>query len=72
MFKFCFFKSQVNEAVELLNDYNSRLSAEMEERTKLTSMLRDFQAEQKELLVQAENRLEVIFNSFAIYYKKNL
>ncbi|XP_065361597.1 regulation of nuclear pre-mRNA domain-containing protein 1B [Calliphora vicina] len=50
--------TQVNEAVELLNDYNSRLSAEMEERTKLTSMLRDFQAEQKELLVQAENRLE--------------
>lgn len=50
--------TQVNEAVELLNDYNSRLSAEMEERTKLASMLRDFQAEQKELLVQAEKRLE--------------
>ncbi|XP_037814729.1 regulation of nuclear pre-mRNA domain-containing protein 1B [Lucilia sericata] len=50
--------TQVNEAVELLNDYNSRLSAEMEERTKLTSMLRDFQAEQKELLAQAEKRLE--------------
>lgn len=51
----------MNEAVELLNDYNSRLSAEMEERTKLTSMLRDYQAEQKELLAQAEKRLEVIF-----------
>uniref|UniRef100_A0A1A9VEC3 CID domain-containing protein n=1 Tax=Glossina austeni TaxID=7395 RepID=A0A1A9VEC3_GLOAU len=50
--------NQVNEAVELLNDYNSRLAAEMEERTKLASMLRDFQAEQKELLVQAEKRLE--------------
>ncbi|XP_005175234.1 regulation of nuclear pre-mRNA domain-containing protein 1B [Musca domestica] len=49
---------QVNEAVELLNDYNSRLAAEMEERTKLAVMLRDFQAEQKELLAQAEKRLE--------------
>ncbi|XP_059216592.1 regulation of nuclear pre-mRNA domain-containing protein 1B [Stomoxys calcitrans] len=49
---------QVNEAVELLNDYNARLAAEMEERTKLTVMLRDFQAEQKELLAQAEKRLE--------------
>ncbi|XP_075161780.1 regulation of nuclear pre-mRNA domain-containing protein 1B [Haematobia irritans] len=49
---------QVNEAVELLNDYNARLAAEMEERTKLAVMLRDFQAEQKELLTQAEKRLE--------------
>ncbi|XP_030372623.1 regulation of nuclear pre-mRNA domain-containing protein 1B [Scaptodrosophila lebanonensis] len=49
---------QVNEAVDLLNDYNSRLAAELEERTKLASMLRDFQAEQKELLAQAEQRLE--------------
>ncbi|ALC43911.1 CG9018 [Drosophila busckii] len=50
--------NQVNEAVNLLNDYNSRLAAEMEERTKLAAMLRDFQAEQKELLAQAEQRLE--------------
>ncbi|KAH8278226.1 hypothetical protein KR044_002923 [Drosophila immigrans] len=50
---------QVNEAVDLLNDYNARLSAEMEERTKLAAMLRDFQAEQKELLAQAEQRLDV-------------
>ncbi|XP_036337231.1 regulation of nuclear pre-mRNA domain-containing protein 1B-like [Rhagoletis pomonella] len=49
---------QVNEAVQLLNEYNARLAAEMEERTKLASMLRDFQAEQKELLVQAEKRLD--------------
>ncbi|EDV96826.1 regulation of nuclear pre-mRNA domain-containing protein 1A [Drosophila grimshawi] len=49
---------QVNEAVDLLNDYNARLSAEMEERTKLAAMLRDFQAEQKELLAQAELRLD--------------
>lgn len=31
----------------------------MEERKKLTQMLKDFQAEQKELLAQAEQRLEV-------------
>ncbi|CAD7083034.1 unnamed protein product [Hermetia illucens] len=49
---------QVNEAVQLLNDYNTRLAAEMEDRKKLTVMLRDFQAEQRELLVQAEQRLE--------------
>ncbi|XP_030570639.1 regulation of nuclear pre-mRNA domain-containing protein 1B [Drosophila novamexicana] len=49
---------QVNEAVDLLNEYNARLSAEMEERTKLAAMLRDFQAEQKELLAQAEQRLD--------------
>ncbi|KAH8235212.1 hypothetical protein KR032_010577 [Drosophila birchii] len=49
---------QVNEAVDLLNDYNARLAAEMEERTKLATMLRDFQAEQKELLSQAEKRLD--------------
>ncbi|XP_022212452.2 regulation of nuclear pre-mRNA domain-containing protein 1B [Drosophila obscura] len=50
--------NQVNEAVDLLNDYNARLAAEMEERTKLAAMLRDFQAEQKELLAQAETRLD--------------
>ncbi|XP_043648861.1 regulation of nuclear pre-mRNA domain-containing protein 1A [Drosophila teissieri] len=49
---------QVNEAVDLLNDYNARLAAEMEERAKLATMLRDFQAEQKELLSQAEQRLD--------------
>ncbi|XP_017016178.2 regulation of nuclear pre-mRNA domain-containing protein 1B [Drosophila takahashii] len=49
---------QVNEAVDLLNDYNARLAAEMEERTKLATMLRDFQVEQKELLSQAELRLD--------------
>ncbi|XP_055910127.1 regulation of nuclear pre-mRNA domain-containing protein 1B [Eupeodes corollae] len=50
--------TQVNEAVQLLNEYNTRLASEMEERTKLATMLRDFQAEQKELLAQAEERHE--------------
>lgn len=45
--------------MDLLNDYNARLAAEMEERSKLATMLRDFQAEQKELLSQAEQRLDV-------------
>ncbi|KAL7049972.1 hypothetical protein ACKWTF_003926 [Chironomus riparius] len=49
---------KVNEAVQLLKDYNSRLAAEMNERNKLTVMLKDFQKEQQELLAQAEQRLE--------------
>ncbi|PSN30137.1 Regulation of nuclear pre-mRNA domain-containing protein 1B [Blattella germanica] len=49
---------QVNEAVHLLTDYNSRLAAEMEYRKKLTTMLRDFHQAQKDLLAQAEQRLE--------------
>lgn len=51
--------AKVNEAVQLLNDYNTRLTNEMNERNKLTIMLKDFQREQQELLAQAEQRLEV-------------
>jgi hypothetical protein len=54
--------AQVNEAVHLLTDYNSRLAAEMEYRKKLTTMLRDFLQAQKDLLAQAEHRLEVRTN----------
>ena len=50
---------KVNEAFQLLKDYNSRLAAEMSERNKLSVMLKDFQKEQQELLAQAEQRLEV-------------
>jgi regulator of Ty1 transposition protein 103 len=50
---------QVNEAVQLLTDYNSRLASEMEYRKKLTTMLKDFLQAQKDLLAQAEHRLEV-------------
>lgn len=49
---------QISEAVQLLNDYNLRLAAEMEHRKKLAVMLKNFHAEQKELLAQAEQRLE--------------
>lgn len=49
---------QVEDAIKLLNDYNSRLAEEMSIRKRLTVMLRDFQLEQKELLIHAEKRLE--------------
>jgi len=49
---------QVNEAAKILHEYNNRLCAEMEDRKKLTTMLKDFQAEQRDLLSQAEQRLQ--------------
>uniref|UniRef100_A0A0A9X6Z8 Regulation of nuclear pre-mRNA domain-containing protein 1A n=1 Tax=Lygus hesperus TaxID=30085 RepID=A0A0A9X6Z8_LYGHE len=49
---------RVNDAVELLTDYNNRLLQELEERKKVTQMLRDYAISQKQLLQQAENRLE--------------
>lgn len=51
---------QVNEAAKVLHEYNNRLSAEMEDRKKLTTMLKDFQAEQRDLMAQAEQRLKVM------------
>lgn len=52
------FLTKVNNAIKMINDYNSRLATEMDDRKKLTTMLRDFHREQQELLLQAENRLE--------------
>ncbi|XP_055624720.1 regulation of nuclear pre-mRNA domain-containing protein 1B [Toxorhynchites rutilus septentrionalis] len=49
---------KVNDAIKILNDYNARLASEMDERKKLTTMLKDFQREQQELLAQAEQRLQ--------------
>lgn len=49
---------KVNDAIKILNDYNARLASEMDDRKKLTTMLKDFQREQQELLAQAEHRLE--------------
>lgn len=49
---------KVNDAIKILNDYNARLAAEMDDRKKLTTMLKDFQREQQELLAQAEHRLQ--------------
>lgn len=47
----------MNEAAQILHDYNTRLSIEMEERKKLTQMLKDFQAEQKGNLVDKNKPL---------------
>ncbi|XP_055373472.1 regulation of nuclear pre-mRNA domain-containing protein 1B [Condylostylus longicornis] len=58
---------EINEAVQLLNEYNARLAMEMEDRKKLAVMLRNFQAEQKELLEQAEQRLEEYTKKLAKY-----
>ncbi|XP_067011107.1 regulation of nuclear pre-mRNA domain-containing protein 1A [Anabrus simplex] len=49
---------QVNEAVDLLTEYNGRLSLEMEDRKKVSAMLHDFIQAQKDLLAYAEQRLE--------------
>ncbi|XP_058834385.1 regulation of nuclear pre-mRNA domain-containing protein 1B [Topomyia yanbarensis] len=49
---------KVNDAIKILNDYNARLASEMDDRKKLTTMLKDFQREQQELLTQAEQRLQ--------------
>ncbi|KAJ8713627.1 hypothetical protein PYW07_013997 [Mythimna separata] len=48
----------VNSAVELLAEYNLRLSEELEKRRKVAGMLRDFAQAQRELAKQAEARLE--------------
>lgn len=49
---------RVNAAVELLTDYNNRLAHEMDERKRVVQMLRDYTILQKQLLQQAESRLE--------------
>ncbi|XP_059053904.1 regulation of nuclear pre-mRNA domain-containing protein 1B [Achroia grisella] len=48
----------VNSAVELLAEYNLRLSDELEKRRKVAAMLRDFAQAQRDLAKQAETRLE--------------
>lgn len=50
----------MNSAVELLAEYNLRLSEELEKRRKVAAMLRDFAQAQRDLAKQAEARLEVI------------
>ncbi|XP_014207970.1 regulation of nuclear pre-mRNA domain-containing protein 1B [Copidosoma floridanum] len=48
----------VNEAAALLADYNGRLQAEMEDRRRLLTMLRDYTVAQRQLLQQAQSTLE--------------
>ncbi|XP_050525897.1 regulation of nuclear pre-mRNA domain-containing protein 1B-like [Daktulosphaira vitifoliae] len=49
---------KVNDAVALLTDYNTRLVCEMEDRKKVTAMLQDFIQSQRDLIDQAEQRLQ--------------
>lgn len=49
---------KVNDAVALLTDYNTRLVCEMEDRKKVASMLNDFIQSQRDLIDQAEQRLQ--------------
>ncbi|XP_065215275.1 regulation of nuclear pre-mRNA domain-containing protein 1B [Planococcus citri] len=60
---------QVNEAITLLSDYNSRLVNEMSERKKVASLLRDFIQSQRGLLIQAENRLQECKEKFKKIYQ---
>lgn len=51
--------SQVAEASTLLDDYNLRLQEELKDRKKVGSMISEFLSAQKDLLAQAEERLEL-------------
>ena len=60
---------QVDEALQLLTEYNGRLAKEMEDRKTLTKLLLDYTAAQKELLVQAEERLQEYKEKLAKVYQ---
>jgi len=51
--------TQVEDAASLLDDYNSRLSGELGDRRKVGGMLQEFLSAQRDLLAQAEERLEL-------------
>merc|ERR1719411_1016980 len=51
--------TQVNNASTLLNEYNERLQQELKDRNKVGKMVKDFLSAQKDLLAQAEERLEI-------------
>ena len=50
---------QVPQAMTLLTEYNERLSQELKDRKKVDKMIADFLAAQKDMLAQAEERLEL-------------
>lgn len=60
---------QVDEAVQLLNDYNNRLSVETQSRKAVSSMLRDFIIAQREMLAHAEKCLEEYQEKYQKAYK---
>ena len=49
----------IEEACKVLNDYNKRLSVEVEDRQEVQRMLTDYALLQKYELVTTESRLEV-------------
>jgi len=51
--------AKVNQAMTLLTEYNERLSQELKDRKKVDKMIADFLAAQKDMLAQAEERLEL-------------
>lgn len=50
--------SQVNDACTLLDDYNERLTSELEDRKKIAAMLTDFMRAQKESLTETQAKFE--------------
>jgi len=58
---------KVNDAVALLTDYNTRLVCEMEDRKKVFSMLHDFIQSQRDLIDQAEQRLQASYSHILFY-----
>lgn len=58
---------KVNDAVALLTDYNTRLVCEMEDRKKVFSMLHDFIQSQRDLIDQAEQRLQACYSHFFLF-----
>jgi len=50
---------QVEEATQLLDGYNERLQAELQDRKKVGKMVSEFLSAQRDLLAQAEERLEI-------------
>ena len=54
-----FISLQVTQAMSLLTEYNERLSQELKDRKKVDKMIADFLAAQKDMLAQAEERLEL-------------
>ena len=51
--------SSVEDACQLLTDYNARLTSELQERKHVARMLRDFIAAQKSAIADSEERLQV-------------
>ena len=57
---------QVEEARQLLMEYNGRLAAELEERKRVAIMLHNFIGAQKEALARAEQKLQVNLCLFSV------